>query len=133
MTTTGEIITLALRLIRVTASEETPTAAEMNDGLKTLNQLMLGLEAQGVNLGFSALTLNDIFPLEEKFHEPIRYLLAVRLAPEYGIDLTPETAIISQQGLSILQSSFSDVPLLKMDKGLRNRRSRFGGDSGTNP
>ncbi len=125
------IISQALRTIRITASEETPTAAELNDGLDTFNQMVNGFESQAINLGFSDLTLDEDLPLDKKFHEGVRFLLAVVLAPEYGVEITPEIAIKAQSGMAFLQSHFAEIPILKMDKGLRNRRSRWGGDSAT--
>lgn len=132
MTTARTLVERSLRLIRVTASEETPSAAEITDGLASFNDMVSGFESQGIKLGFADIALDDDLPLEERFHEAIKYLLGVRMASEYGTDISPEVAIIAQNGLSFLQTHFTDIPKLRMDKGLRNRRSRFGGDRGIN-
>lgn len=130
MTTARVLIEQSLRLIGVTASGEPPTAEEINDGLDTLNQMVSGLEAEGVHLNFAPISLDSEVPVEDRFIESIKYLLAVRLSSEYGSELTPEIPIIALNGKAFLQTWFSEIPTLKMDRGLRNRTSRFGDRNG---
>lgn len=63
MTTTRDIITSALRRIRIVSlgANETPSAEEASHCLAALNDMMHGWAAQGVDLKHSDLALGDTF------------------------------------------------------------------------
>lgn len=130
MSTYRQIITKALRLVHAVEGGETPTADEMNDGLETLNDMIEGLAADGVNLDLGRLTLDENFPLQPKFERAIKFLLAVDLAPEYSFDVQPEVSVNAAAGLAALRSAFVRIETLKMDRGLR-RRTRMQGEGET--
>src|SRR5882757_50714 len=58
-TTAGALITSSLRLIGAIATGETPTAAEINDGISTLNDLLENWSTQNLAMYGSAV---EIFP-----------------------------------------------------------------------
>lgn len=129
MSTYREIITKALRLVHAVAGGETPNADELNDGLDTLNDMLVGLKADGVDLQIGRLTLDDEFPLAPEFERSVKFLLAVDLAPEYSFDVQPEVSVNAAAGLAALRSAFVRIATLKLDHGLRDRTRRTGGEN----
>jgi len=61
MATVRDIITQALKRIRVIASGETPQASDIADGLTALNQMMSGWATNGVNVLHNDYALADTF------------------------------------------------------------------------
>lgn len=84
MTTVRSIIESAQRKIGVVAIDEPMTADQAEIGLSALNSMMFGWALYGVDITHTALTLGDNFPLAEKFVEGTIYMLARKLAPDFG-------------------------------------------------
>lgn len=88
MSTNGQIIESALRLVNVIAETESASAEQGAKGLEALNDMLAEWEADGVDLGYVPQdSTTDDFPLEG-VDLPIKYNLAVRLADEYGRQLS---------------------------------------------
>lgn len=128
MTTARDLIESALKLNRVLSQGKTMTAAEASDGLETLNQLLHSLKAEGADLGFADIDLNDEIPLPPEHVRAVRFLLAVDLAPEYSVELTPEVSIGAQNAKLILQAAYAQIPELGFDRGLKRRLDDWWGD-----
>jgi len=120
--TARTVVTDALKLIQVTHPGRAPSADEMTDGVRAINLMLHSLEAEGVKLGFADIGVDDDVPLADRFIRGVKYLLAIDLAPEYGVEVAPEVAIIAAQSKTFLQTAFTEIPRLEMDTGLRNRR-----------
>lgn len=84
MTTTAQIVTRALRKIRVVAKDEAAPAAEMSEGVDALNMMLHQWKLRGVDLTHTNLAASDTFSLDPEFEEGTVYLLAERLAPDYN-------------------------------------------------
>lgn len=93
MTTSLDLISGGLKLLGVKAAETPIEAAEAQDGLETLNDMMTELEETGIKIGYIPATdVNaDIFPPVSTIGS-IKALLAVRMAPEYGKVISPTLA-----------------------------------------
>src|SRR3546814_9921080 len=96
MTTARVLITGSLRLLRVIADEEEPTASQLADGLSSLNDLLHSLKSHNADMAYQDITADDALPVPREHIRPIRYMLAAELAPEYGAQLTPEVAEIGR-------------------------------------
>ena len=85
MATVLDVVTGALKLLEVRTAESPVTAAEAEDGLTALNDMMNEWNIDGVNVGYE--TLDEI--TDELFVDlgaigAIKANLAVYIAPEYG-------------------------------------------------
>ena len=118
MTTASDVVTGALRLIGTIAAGEVATAAEAADGLSALNQMMHGLAHEGVHLENTDLALADTVKLPETHTEALKYLLAIRLAPEYTLIPSPLVIRQADNGLRTLQAAYADPQPLSIDSGL---------------
>ena len=126
MTTARDTIEGALGLLRVLDLEDGDMQAyQASGGLKALNNMLHGLKGHGADIGFASISLTDELPLPPEHHEPVEYLLAVRLAPRYSATLTPEVARDAQEALKTLQAAYRRVGTLRPDRALQNRLSRY--------
>jgi hypothetical protein len=125
MTTARIVLTGALRLLRVIADEETPTASQLVDGLEALNQRLHSLKSHNADLAYQDITLDDDLPLPPEHTRPIKYLMAAELAPEYGTQMTPEVAVEAKEALPTLQAYFRRARKLRVDEGIHDRISRY--------
>lgn len=104
MTTAIDIITRSLRLINAIEAGEAPTSEDAVDALAALNEMVNGWELAGIHIGWSTLGQDDEFVVHDKYHEAIRYNLAVRLAAEWdGIDAPQSIIVIAVSSFKYLQ------------------------------
>ena len=127
MATANDVITGALRLIGAVAAGEAVTAEEAADGLTALNSMMHGLAHEGVDLSHTDLTLAGTVALPDTHIEALKYLLAIRVAPEYT--LTPSPLVIRQADNSktMLQAVYADPQPMSIDSGLLRMPSQYRG------
>lgn len=90
MATVLDVVTGALKLLEVRAAESPVTAAEAQDGLTALNDMMNEWNVDGINVGYETLDNTD----DELFVDlgsigAIKSNLAVYIAPEYGRIVAP--------------------------------------------
>ena len=126
MPTARRVIQSALRLLSITDESEAASAEQASDGLEVLNDMLHGLQPRGADLDFRDIALTDEVPLPREHIEACKFLLAARLAPEYGTQLTPEVAVEAQRAEQIFQAAYRSVPTLRPDRGLRDRLHRYG-------
>lgn len=128
MTTARDLVTMSLRSIGVLHSGETPSAEEANDGLDALNQMLHSWLYEGVDLQHETLGLNDTVPYPDDHIGPIRWNLAVRLSPDYGIQVTPAIAALADQGFRQLARDYCEPDTLEMPRELSSsyNPNRFG-------
>lgn len=124
MTTARVVITRALKLLRVIADEETPTASQISDGVDSLNELLHGLKSHGADIGYSNLTADDDLPVPPEHIRPIRYILAVDLAAEYASALTPEVAVEAKDSMTVLQAYYGRKTVLQVDDSFQEQTGR---------
>ncbi len=129
MTTARTVIKRALRRLAVTTIGQEPSAEEASDGLEALNDMLHGLKGEGGDVGFATLTLNDDLPVAREYIKPIVDLLMRELAPEFGVTLTVNQAEAASSARRILQAAFSEIPVLTIDRGLRNRLHDHGDET----
>lgn len=104
MATVHDIVTRALRLLRVIDAHSPPEAQVMADSIGALNAMMQRWEANGLALGWQAVeNPAELVPAPPEAHEAIAYNLAVRMRPEFGANLEPDVVGVASEGLASLQ------------------------------
>jgi len=100
----GEIIRDALQEINVQATEEPITGDELQTGIRYLNRMMDEFEAQGIRLGFTAVTnLVDPITVQAGAINGIIFNLALRLAPQFDEPITPTLSGNAADGLKAMR------------------------------
>jgi hypothetical protein len=111
MATATDIVTRALKRLRVTGVGESPSAAQVQSGTDALNAMIASWEAEGLS--------GDVLPLNSRFEQGIIAMLAVRLAGDYG--KSPDAVLVrdADNGWSALQAAFFAVPQSTFDRALK--------------
>lgn len=110
MTTMNDIVTGALRRLRVVNPRKNVDGVTASEAMTALNDMLHSYKSVGVDLDYESLTLTDEFPLDEQFVQGVKALLAVRLASDYGLDINPGITRDAAQGWTALQAEFADSP-----------------------
>lgn len=122
MTTVANIVRDALMHLRVLDPQEAVSAAAMQDAIRALNAMMARWEADGLPLGWTAVSAGtDTLPAPAEAEEAIGYHLAVRLRSNYGVAIDPDVVQLATDGLAALNAdklagtyarlSYPDLPL----------------------
>ncbi len=88
--TANEILTRAMRRIKVLAGEEAMASAELSDGLTLMNGTMHGFNARGINYAHADLTSSDAINMPDELMEGLVWLIAEALASDYGYEFTAQ-------------------------------------------
>lgn len=126
-TTARDTVYGALRLIGAVPSGEVPAAQEAADGLAALNAMLHGWKNRGVDVSHVDLALSDAVALGQEFHEGVKYLLAVRLAPEYERPPAPELMSIADNAWRAIQMAHGSPTDLTVEGGLLKMPGEYWG------
>lgn len=85
--TADNVITRALRLINVLKPGEQPAAFDKTNGLAVLNDMLFAWEREGIDYTHVSLAIGDALTVDDSWIDGVRFNLAVRLAPEYGVPI----------------------------------------------
>jgi hypothetical protein len=121
MATALDIVTRALRSLRVLASGDTPSADEAADGLTALNDMLFAWRIDGIDLGHVALASSDTLDVPDDHLFTIRLSLAERLAGEYGAALSPDDLRAAELGRAALRAQYFSIQDLTSDNPLSSR------------
>lgn len=106
MENAATVITDALQLLLVQASEAEIEADEARSAIRFLNRLMDRLAARGYNFGYTEVTnLGDDITIPDGAVEPVIFNLAVALAPLYlepGEQIHPDVRTTARDGMRTL-------------------------------
>lgn len=124
--TVAQVINRALKRIFVLGAGETTDAEDSADGLEAYNAMMFGFEADGLTLhdesdvtySHAAQALSASFPLADKHFEGVSALLAQRLAPDYGAEISAALAIDIQAGMNRMYADFFSIGEVSFDGAL---------------
>lgn len=111
MTTAADIVTRSLKRLRILAPGETPAAADAEDGLAALNAMIASWETDGISVAAD-------LPLDDRFEQGLVAMLAVRLAPDYGIEPAASLLRDAEEGRAAITAAFLTVPRTQFDVGL---------------
>lgn len=124
MATAQTIINRALRLCRVLDANEAAEAQDAADALATLNAMLAEWHAAQVGLPdyrFSGLT--DALATDDADSEAIAFQLAMRISPEYGVDLPPQVVAMAEQAMGRLRLRYFQPGTVTFD--LPGETSRY--------
>jgi hypothetical protein len=122
-----DAINRALRMLGITAEGETPSAAQAEDALFTLNSMIGAWEGEGIRLTLPTLELVTTLPVPASHNDAICYSLAMRLAAEYGKPPSPALIETQSRTFNALQAAYVQVPELTIDPSLlRAGRTMWG-------
>jgi len=107
MATASDIISRAQRLIGILDAGQAMQADEAQDALDTLNAMLAEMYEAGFGFPqYSFATLTTEQDTDAADREALSYALALRMAPEYGVSVTPEIASVGQQAMYRLRSRY---------------------------
>lgn len=121
MTQVSAIVRDALLLLGVQDAAEPVSAQEMQDGIRALNTMLARWEADGVSLGWAAVSApTDTLPAPPEAEQPIIANLALKLRANYKVPIEPDVLQMATDGLAALRAdvlantfarvSYADLP-----------------------
>ena len=103
MSTVSDFFKDALSLIGILAENETPSAEQGATMLRVFNNMMHDLADKGIDLGFNPQTsTTDDLDIAEGSRETVTYLLAVKSAPYFEVEVPQLVSVIAQDGYTRL-------------------------------
>lgn len=129
MATVGDIVSRALRLIRVTDATQGPAPEDFETCIAALNAMMTRWEADGLSLGWVPVSNPaTALPAPVEAEECIAYQLCGRIAPEYGKQIDPVVgAIATETYNSLLRDVKNASPMIQRSNAPRAESNRYGG------
>jgi hypothetical protein len=98
MATAIQIINRAMRLCRILDANEAAEAQDASDSLETLNALLAEMYEANIGLpDYSFANLTDTLATDNADREAIAFQLAIRIAPEYGVQLGGDVMALAEQ------------------------------------
>lgn len=122
--TINTVVTDAMRRLNMMAAGQDPDAAEADEALRLLNDMMLSLPAKGVHAGWTELALSDDFPLEDKHINGVKWMLVKAITSVNGMSLSREQQENVTEGWLLLESDYKILETLRVDNGLSNMPSQ---------
>lgn len=117
-----DVIQRALRLIGVAQSGEALESDVAADALSVFNDLLAEWYGNIAITDYNATGLTTTLTIDDGDKEALAYQLAIRLAPEYGQQISPDILAIAQQSMQRLRNryfvqgyvDFSELPNKKV-------------------
>lgn len=107
MATALILVRRALRLATIIASGETPHAAIVQDALSVLNSLLAEWHDAGIGIpDYSIQNEAAQLTMGDGDVEAVAYQLAIRIAPEYGQEVTPTVAATAADSMNRLRLKY---------------------------
>lgn len=117
MTTAIKIIGRALRLCRVVDADEPLSANDAQDALDTLNAMLAEWHVAGIGLpDYQFDSLQSTIATDAADAEAIAYQLAIRVAPEYGSELSPAARASAEQAMGRLRLRYFQPGTVNFDE-----------------
>lgn len=119
MPTAQNIIDRALRILRVTDASAATNVEDANQALDELNVLLAEWHVAQIGVpDYSMDTLQTESNSDAADRDALAYQLAIRLAPEYGVELSPAAQAAASESFSRLRlryfqpghSDFNELP-----------------------
>lgn len=137
MTYVVDIVSRALRILRVIDPDEAVEERRFFNALEALNTMIDAWEGHGRAIGWSRQkNPKDIMPTPPELDEAIAFNLAVKLRPEYGKALEPDVIEFAKSGLNLIRTMIAaneylemdtDLPAAESSRRLGNRRAFYQG------
>lgn len=106
MTTVAKLVARSLRLIQVIDAVQPVKPQDMASAIDALNAMVRRWEADGLALGWSPVASpSDDVPIPDEAEEAVAYNLAIRLAPEFGVE---PSLVVGGSALTFLSDLWRD-------------------------
>lgn len=107
MATVEQIVSRALRLIRVLDPNMPVKPRDMETGIEALNGMMTKWESFPLPMGWANVSNpSDTMPIPDESHESVSANLAMTLAPEYGVLADQNVVVMASTGLDLLRRQY---------------------------
>ena len=104
MATVAQVLKASLQKILVQGSESDLQQSEYEDAIFTMNNLMLGLDADGIRLGYTEVSsLGEDVTIPTGALRGLIFNLAIDLAPEYNGQVTAALVNAAEQGMETMR------------------------------
>lgn len=104
MATVAQVAKASLQRILVQASEAPLEADEYQDFIFALNNFMAGLEARGIDLGYTAVSdLGDTLTVDDGAIQGIIANLAIEVAPDYDGTISQGLVKSAKDGMNAIR------------------------------
>ncbi len=104
MATVAQVAKASLQRILVQADESPLEASEYQDFIFAMNNLMLDLDAKGINLGYTEVSnLGDTITIPSSCLRGLIALMAIEVAPDYNRPIPEALAASAQAGLKTMR------------------------------
>lgn len=111
-----QLLTDAYRIINVTREGQTPSNNQLQQGVRTLNEMMAAWEADGIALRYVPIgTPSSVLNLPDGAIMGVKYNVAIALVPYVGGTATPETVLAAAQGMAIIHKITAVEPKIQSD------------------
>lgn len=105
-----EVILDALELLIVQQEERALPSAESSSAIRALNDLMFELDIDGIALGYTEVSAtSDLMTVPRGAIRAIKALLAVDLAPKYGVEVSTTLSNNAEKGRRSLENLTTEV------------------------
>lgn len=118
MATALDVITRALKRLRVISSGEVPTAEESADCLEALNDMLFEWRIDGIDLAHVALVLTDTIDVPDDHVQALVLNLALRAGGMFGAQLAPADTALALSGEAALRAYHFTIADLSSDSPL---------------
>lgn len=118
MVQTREIVSEALKEIRVSSSHGGADPQDAKDALSKLNRLMHALANDGLTYEHTTLSMSDDFPWSASLEEPAIMWLAKNIAGQYAKSLTRDQMEKAEEGETAIDAAYREIPDSTFDSGL---------------
>jgi hypothetical protein len=115
MATALDVITRALRKLKVYGAGEDVGASDAEDCLVSLNDMLFGWAINGIDLAHTTLALTDALDVPNDHLEAITLSLAERVADEFAAQFSPVDAAIADQGRAALRAYHFTIATIGID------------------
>lgn len=119
------IIKRALDTIGVVEAEETPTAAEQQDALDALNDILNEWDLKGIGGGFQDVTISTELTLDADEYRSLRLSLAVDLATSYQAEIGQAILMQKERAERVLEAKYANPSELCIDSALTYRNGGY--------
>jgi len=101
MATALTLINDAFNDLEIKSAEVDLTTSEINTGIRYLNRIMVYFAASGLNVGFTKVVDKDAeTDIPDWFEDAVVSHLAIRLAPGFGVQISPAIIIIAKEAIT---------------------------------
>ena len=122
MATARTVITRALRRAHIVGDGQTPAGEQLAGGLDTLNDMLEAWHDEGIPTGLRELEADTVLAIDRGAMRTITDNLAVELADDAGLQVTPVLLTRAERGRASLIARYLIVKPAKIDRALRQPR-----------